>query len=83
MKELQELLEIKWQRVRLLQTEIDRIVNLLRVTGCDHTGAESYKWEHDNGYGRQTKIEGKRCVYCGFVDHWNRGNFINPTEIGN
>lgn len=42
---------------------------------CDHSQTESYVWEHDNGYGRQTMITGKRCVFCLKVDRWNRGVF--------
>lgn len=48
---------------------------------CDHSETEDYKWEHDNGYGRQTMITGKRCVFCLWVDLWSRGHFIDPAEI--
>ena len=29
-----------------------------------------WQWEHDNGYGRQTMIDGKRCGICGATKNW-------------
>jgi hypothetical protein len=80
MKELQELLEAKRAQVRILYQEIERIVTHLR-TSCDHSKQENYIWEHDNGYGRQTKIIGKECCYCGCVDLWSRGHFSAPEAF--
>ncbi len=81
MKELQELLEAKRKEARQLYTEIDSI--LVRLRGiCDHSKNELYMWESDNGYGRQTMIAGRRCSYCGFIDLWHRGRFVDPLEIG-
>lgn len=48
---------------------------------CDHPKTEVYRWEHDNGYGRQTMINGRRCWYCLYVDLWNRGSFIDPAQV--
>jgi hypothetical protein len=31
---------------------------------CDHRVTEEYKWEHDNGYGKQSKCIGLLCVHC-------------------
>lgn len=33
---------------------------------CDHPDAyvEDWKWEHDNGYGRQNWNIGKQCTIC-------------------
>lgn len=42
---------------------------------CDHSEVEDYKWEHDNGYGRQSDHVGKRCRFCGWIDRWNDGKF--------
>lgn len=44
---------------------------------CEHPPEVivGYRWEHDNGYGRQTMIDGKGCSICLAKDHWNRGVF--------
>lgn len=42
---------------------------------CDHSESEPYQWEHDNGYGRQSYVNGRRCAFCGAVDRWDRGQF--------
>jgi len=82
MKKLQELLKLKRREARLLAADIENIITRLRPI-CDHSETEPYTWEHDSGYGVQRDINGKRCSYCGFVDLWDRGRFIDPAEIGN
>lgn len=39
---------------------------------CDHPDryVMDWQWEHDNGYGRQTMIDGKRCGICGATKNW-------------
>ena len=37
---------------------------------CVHPNPENWKWEHDNGYGKQTMIDGLRCKYCGAEKRW-------------
>lgn len=44
---------------------------------------EPYSWEHDNGYGRQHKIEGKRCRICYRLDLWNRNQWVSREELSN
>ncbi len=74
MREQQEhLKELLKMRVRIT-FEIENLRASLRQA-CDHSETEPYMWEHDNGYGRQTLVIGKRCVYCLFVDLWDRNNF--------
>ena len=82
MKKLQKQLEQKRIEARLLAHDIENILVRLRPI-CDHSKTEPYTWEHDTGYGVQRDITGKRCSYCGFIDLWSRGQFINPVEIGN
>lgn len=43
---------------------------------CDHPSeyVREYRWEHDNGYGRQTIINGKRCSICSAIKHWPSSN---------
>lgn len=31
---------------------------------CRHVQTVDFHYEHDDGYGRQTKCIGKRCVFC-------------------
>lgn len=48
---------------------------------CDHSQTEEFKWEHDNGYGRQSMNTGHRCIFCGWVKYyktWDR--FMNPRD---
>lgn len=78
-KELQVLLESKRRQACFISEDIENIIARLRPV-CDHSETEPYVWEHDNGSGVQHNINGKRCQYCGLVDHWNRGRFINPHE---
>ena len=43
---------------------------------CTHPAyyIEDYIWEHDNGYGRQTKITGKCCTLCLKLQRWPQSN---------
>jgi hypothetical protein len=79
-EELQNLLDAKRAESVRLVMEIENILAQLRPI-CDHSKDEPYIWESDNGYGRQSRIAGRRCSYCSFVDLWSRGRFINPATI--
>jgi hypothetical protein len=37
---------------------------------CTHPNPTTWTWEHDNGYGKQSKVEGQRCGLCGAIKHW-------------
>jgi hypothetical protein len=79
MRDLQKSLESKRaENVRLVM-ECENIIAQLRPI-CDHSKDEPYEWEHDNGYGTQTWVTGKRCSHCGFIDYWSRGRFIDPAS---
>lgn len=80
MKLTQYDLSNKRARVRKLQMEIEYLVTELQGV-CDHSDTEDYRWESDNGYGRQSKQTGRRCVYCGWIDFWSRGLFTNPRNV--
>lgn len=47
------------------RAKVERLRQLL-ACGCAHPEKyqAEYRWEHDNGYGRQTMIMGKRCSLC-------------------
>jgi hypothetical protein len=38
---------------------------------CTHKYTAPYRWEHDNGYGRQHMIIGERCVSCDKRRPWS------------
>jgi len=78
--QLQKTLKQKRQAITKLQAECYNIEQQLEGR-CDHSECESYQWEHDNGYGLQTQKHGKRCVFCGWVDLWNRGQFDDPADL--
>lgn len=37
---------------------------------CRHIQTTEFHWEHDTGYGVQTKHVGLRCVFCLKVNRW-------------
>jgi hypothetical protein len=80
MKKLQELLKQKRREARLLAHDIQSLIERLRPI-CDHSETEPYVWEHDSGYGVQTDVTGKQCSYCGAVDFWSRGRFIDRGTL--
>lgn len=47
------------------------------ATNCEHPAdfIHDYPWEHDNGYGRQSRMIGKVCRICLRKDFWNSGRF--------
>jgi hypothetical protein len=79
-EDLQKLLAEKEHLQRELFSEIHKIRRQL-ILVCDHSSTEDYKWEWDSGYGRQTQEVGKRCSYCLYIDLWNRGHFVSPSEV--
>jgi hypothetical protein len=78
--QIQKELTKKREKSSKLRDEIDGLVKQLQGV-CDHSQTDAYQWEHDNGYGRQSKMSGKRCMYCGWIDLWNNGTFHNPKDI--
>jgi hypothetical protein len=36
---------------------------------------KQYNWEHDSGYGVQTRMLGNECSICLMVDPYKSGNF--------
>jgi|HubBroStandDraft_2_1064218.scaffolds.fasta_scaffold15851_4 hypothetical protein len=80
-KVLQDAIEAKRFQMRELADELDDLVANLRRSGCDHAKAEAYDWEHDNGYDTQRKVNGKQCIFCGYIDLWNRGHFVSGQNF--
>lgn len=46
--------------------QLEKAEDLLREAGCDHPEAYLIEssWEHDNGYGRQTRYRTWICGLC-------------------
>lgn len=49
-------------------SKIERLRARLRT--CTHSHTDDYEWEHDNGYGRQSRVTGERCVVCMMHRAW-------------
>lgn len=82
MKGIQKAIVENREKQLQLHREGERLRQVLLDSKiCDHSLVDNYEWEHDNGYGRQTMIKGKRCSYCWFIDLWDRGNFIDPKDF--
>lgn len=73
-----EDLTIEQKKILSLEKQIGnryRILYKLRddiKSTCHHPKAyrQVYMWEHDDGYGRQTKVEGVSCPFCGKRCYW-------------
>lgn len=40
------------------------------IKDCTHPVTDEFKWEHDNGYGRQKMLPGLRCKLCLKENRW-------------
>lgn len=66
------LLRAEAARVRSMK-KWDEKIQALRETvskNCRHAQTTPFRWEHDDGYGTQSKHEGLRCVFCLKVNRW-------------
>ncbi len=56
--------------------QLDEATAIL-ITYCPHPSFAviDYEWEHDNGYGVQSKVVGERCMICRSKKHW-RGSSL-------
>lgn len=79
---LQRKLTKRREKISQLYTEVSAITASLQGI-CDHAKTEDYRWEHDNGYGRQTMNTGKRCVFCGWIKLYSHDHskFMDPTDF--
>jgi hypothetical protein len=77
-KNLLEKMKMKRIKASKLIAEAEEFRKQVIKEGCDHSINSPYKWEHDNGYGKQTKIDGFRCDVCGALDSWGTGKFWDP-----
>lgn len=51
------------KREKALREEIETAQKKLKT--CSHSDTVSFRWESDNGYGRQSMHDGLRCRICG------------------
>lgn len=56
--------------VRMYDDLIKSLRDAVVEEGCDHPETVPYTWEHDDGYGTQSPVTGKRCVFCGASNPW-------------
>lgn len=83
----------KYLELRKLVSELQREQNkrlegirLELAKNCSHPveAVEPYRWEHDNGYGRQKMLDGLRCTICHFINHWkgsSPSSWTDPKHI--
>ena len=70
-RRLEEITKKKWETYAKYNKAEAALLDVLLAEGCDHYKTKEYTWEHDNGYGRQSKVVGIRCVHCGAEKSWN------------
>jgi len=44
--------------------KIKELRDRVNEEGCEHPVTRPYRWESDNGYGRQRWIESEQCTLC-------------------
>lgn len=72
-RELKKLIHLR-EKIRELRS-IERFLTDKIAATCDHSMTEPFDWEHDTGYGVQTKCTGTRCTICGakkYYSVWSR-----------
>lgn len=53
----------KWDnKIQAIREEI--------VKNCRHAETRNYPWEHDDGYGRQSRNVGEQCVFCNKINYY-------------
>lgn len=64
------------ERIQYLNRELEHVRRRLART-CTHPEElhVPFSWEHDDGYGRQTLVEGVRCSLCGARKHWRNSSY--------
>lgn len=67
----------------VLSDKVDAARAALLVVGCSHPAdhVKGYRWEYDNGYGRQHYNTGSRCDLCFALDPYQTGAWIKPEEF--
>jgi hypothetical protein len=55
--------EVLFHKIRLLDNEERALIKEI-APFCPHQDYTEFQWEHDNGYGTQTKRAAKRCTLC-------------------
>ena len=69
-KRLEAATKKKWDIFSKYQKLEAALLDVLIAKGCDHRKTEEYKWETDNGYGKQSIVTGIRCKYCHAEKSW-------------
>lgn len=64
-----KLYKQKLARLLKLSREVEAARKEL-AKNCTHPEIEPYEYEHDNGYGRQTRHEAEYCKICYGINAW-------------
>jgi hypothetical protein len=76
-KVLRNRLKRVQEKIEYFQKREESILEKLSAD-CPHEDTSIYQWEHDNGYGRQSNVNGRRCNICGAIKHWeSSSNWLN------
>lgn len=69
---LSEWIEARKQYSKVCNDAISLLKKDLSVN-CDHPEdfVSPYRWEWDDGYGKQKMMDGKRCTICLKVKRWD------------
>ncbi len=87
-QKLQKQLDKRRAEINLAQDAIKTITKAMQGL-CEHPRTEEWRWEHDNGYGKQSWNSGKRCIDCrmlnlhpGKYETWIRPDQYQPANYG-
>lgn len=72
-REQRRLVTVRARRAALWE-EVTKLVRAIAPT-CKHPITSVYEWEHDDGYGKQGKVKGRRCDLCEATDRWGNGSW--------
>lgn len=58
-------------QIKALEAKLEA-ARIAAAKSCQHPveAREDYRWEHDNGYGRQSWVTGERCTICRHQRSW-------------
>ena len=74
-KKLEDEIERLEEKLYKINSHYGKLITILRQQlkesgECSHKKTATYSWEHDNGYGVQTRHYALYCLTCGLEDKW-------------
>lgn len=65
-----------YKELKPLQKKLDKLrAEAKENNTCSHSDFSVYSYEHDNGYGRQNKVEYKKCNLCYAEEHYGKWRY--------